>query len=138
MKKIFLITMVLGVCIILVSYSSASNKKTKSVKMPDMSDIEAVQITKEGQIVYQADVEWIKELINQINSSNKLDEKSINETPTNVDKYIQMDFILKDNSTVTMFIYERQSKLNKTNWYIEYPYQGIYFANDTVVKMITD
>lgn len=137
MKKIFLITVVLGVCIILVSYSNGSNKKAKPIEMPDISDIEAVQITKEGQIVYQADTNSIEELLNEINSS-KLDRQSINETPTNVDNYIQMDFMLKDNSTITIFMYQQQLKFNKTNWYIEYPYQGIYFANDNLVKMITD
>lgn len=134
MKKIFLITITLCICVFLIIYSNDSKKEVSSIKLPDVSDIKAVQIVKEGQTTYQANSEWIKELTNKIISSKITNIQSISDAPTNVNKCIQIDFVFETGIS-TIFLYEKQSGFNKS-WYIEQPYNSICIANDTLVEML--
>ncbi len=133
-KKILLITITLCICIVLIVYSNDSKKEASSIKLPDVSDIKAVQIVKEGQTIYQANSEWIKELTNEISSSKITNIQSISDAPTNVNKCIQINFVFETGAS-TIFLYEKQSGFNKL-WYIEQPYNSICIANDTLIEML--
>lgn len=127
MKKVIVAVLFVA---LFITLSACGGKKAEPIKLPDISDIGSVIITQNNQTFEKADSDWISELVEQVGAGEPTAKKSIQDVP-NVAEYIKIDFLLTNNSTSTLFIYQEKSK-----WYIEQPYQGIYLSNDDLIEII--
>lgn len=121
-------------CLFLFSCSRAVNKipfedyiSVLSLEMTDSQDDTTLKITNQEEIA-----KIIFALKKSVQPTNR---QSINDSPSNVDRYISLDFnIYKDDKTPSKaYIYS----INKIK-YIEFPYTGIWQIRDEAYNTIYD
>ena len=123
MKKYFSIVLLLVCTAILTSC-----QKAEDIIRVDFKEIEKVEMLKEDKIYSSLDKEdKIKEFLEYLNkNSRKTSKESVNDQPTNIDKYITIKIKYKDsnknNSTIYYYVKNNAS-------YLEQPYRGIWKIN---------
>ena len=128
MKKFLIL---LSVCVLLVITFFACNiEKTYPIKLPNPSDIKSIEIITPNLTVEKTDEKWIEDFIKQASMSNTSKKQSVSDVP-NVTEYVQIDFVHKTGGTSVIYVYNEGSTT-----YIAQPYQGLYYANSKLVKMI--
>lgn len=127
MKKIISIFIIY---IMLCSIVGCSQKTIVPINLPEKSTIQSIDITIGDEKKNHSDSEWINQCISSIINAQATTKESIQELPQ-VDEYIQID-INTDNAVSTVYVY-----MEKGNYYIEQPYQGIYKTDSTFYEMLT-
>jgi len=135
-SKVFSILIV----ILLLSLSLVACSKVQ-ITLPNEADLESIVLSESKEennkhitITYN---EEIKNIIDNIKSnSKKTNKESINDTPTNVDYYIKLEFSHSKGGSSVAYLYKTEDR-----YYIEQPYNGIWeitqelYANiDTLSK----
>ena len=128
MKKIAYIFMIF---IMACSIIGCSQKTVVPINLPEKSTIQSIDITIGDEKEKHSDSEWINQCISSITDAQATTKESIQELPQ-VDEYIQID-IYADNAVSTVYVY-----MEKGNYYIEQPYQGIYKTDSTFYEMLTE
>ena len=127
MKKIISIFIIF---IMLCSIVGCSQKTIVPINLPEKSTIQSIDITIGDEKKNHSDIEWINQCISSIINAQATTKESIQELPQ-VDEYIQIDKNT-DNALRTVYVY-----MEKGNYYIEQPYQGIYKTDSTFYEMLT-
>lgn len=129
-KEIKIVAIILCICLGAVLGIVCYNKMNKSsyaLNLPSADSVNSIIIKQNDKNVDLSDEEIIKDIINVLGAVKRTTkEESIQDSPTNVDNEIQVDFKFKNNETTkdgtsTIFVYEKKGK-----YYIEQPYNGIY------------
>lgn len=120
-SKIFSILIV----ILLLSLSLAGCSKGQ-ITLPNEADLESVVLSESteenNKHITITDNEEIKNIIGSIKSnSKKTNKESINDTPTNVDYYIKLEFSHSEGGSSVAYVYK-----TKDRYYIEQPYNVIW------------
>lgn len=120
-SKIFSILIV----ILLLSLSLVGCSKGQ-ITLPNEADLESVVLSESteenNKHITITDNEEIKNIIDSIKSnSKKTNKESINDTPTNVDYYIKLEFSHSKGGSSVAYVYK-----TKDRDYIEQPYNGIW------------
>ena len=76
------------------------------------------------------DSEWISQCISSMNNAQATAKESVQDIPQ-ADEYIKIDINTEDAKS-TLFVY-----LEKNDYYIEQPYQGIYKTDSAFYQTIT-
>jgi len=112
---------------LLAGLSACAGEKAGPIQLPNASDVESVKITQNKQVAEEADSGRISEIIERFTAVEPTTRASVQDVP-NVADYIQIDLVLRNGNTSTLFVYQENG-----NWYIEQPYQGIYRAQDNPI-----
>lgn len=116
MKKIVSLFII---SIMICSIVGCSQKKTDSISLPQEKNIQSIDVTVGNETENFSDREWIRQCILDITNAQATTKESVQDVPQ-VDEYIKID-INADDAVSTLFVY-----IEKENYYIEQPYQGIY------------
>lgn len=116
MKKIVSLFII---SIMICSIVGCSQKKTDSISLPQEKNIQSIGVTVGNETENFSDREWIRQCILDITNAQATTKESVQDVPQ-VDEYIKID-INADDAVSTLFVY-----IEKENYYIEQPYQGIY------------
>jgi starvation-inducible outer membrane lipoprotein len=101
MKKIIAtIAMVLMICFLF----SACAKKAEPIVMPDLADINFIQVVTDTQSHKNNDNVWISGLIAKIAQSKSTSKASVQDVPNGSD-YIAINVTLNNGKTSTVFFY---------------------------------
>ena len=117
--------------IIALTLAACAKLNTNPIYLPELDEIESVQITNNNEIIKTDNADWISELIIHAKLAEFTSKQSVQDIPT-VSEYIQIDFTTKSSIT-TLYVYQENGK-----WYIEQPYQGIYLTDDIFLQMLTE
>lgn len=120
-SKIFSILIV----ILLLNLSLFCCSKVQ-ITLPNEADLESIVLSESteenNKHITITDNEEIKNIIDSIKSnSKKTNNESINDTPTNVDYYIKLEFSYSKVGSSIAYVYK-----TKDRYYIEQPYNGIW------------
>lgn len=126
MKKIVSIFVI---AVMLCSIVGCSQKMVVPINLPEESSIQSIVVTIGDEKENHSDSEWIKQCISSITDAQATTKESIQELPQ-VDEFIQIN-INTDNAVSTIYVY-----MEKGNYYIEQPYQGIYKTDSTFYEML--
>lgn len=128
--KIKIIISVLFICataILGIVCFDKINKSSYTLNLPSADSINNIILKQNDKNTDLSDEEIIKDIIYVLGGVKRTTkEESIQDSPTNVDNEIQVNFKFKNNETTkggisTIFVYEKKGK-----YYIEQPYNGIY------------
>lgn len=129
-KEIEIILIVLFICVGAVLGIACYNKINASsyaLNLPSADSINNIILKQNDKTIDLSDEEIIKDIINVLGGVKRTtNQESIQDSPTNVDNEIQVDFKFKNNETTKdgvsiIFVYGKKGK-----YYIEQPYNGIY------------
>lgn len=126
MKKIVSIFII---AIMVCSIAGCSQKTVVPINLPEKSVIQSIDIIIGDETENHSDSEWINQCISSITDAQVTSKESIQELPQ-VDEFIQIN-INTDNAVSTIYVY-----MEKGNYYIEQPYQGIYKTDSTFYEML--
>lgn len=126
MKKIIRL---LIVGIMACSIAGCSQKNANPINLPEESTIQSVDITAGNKTQKFSDIEWISQCISSITNAQATTKESVQDIPQ-VDEYIKID-INTDDAISTIFVY-----IEKSDYYIEQPYQGIYKTDSAFYEML--
>lgn len=113
------------IVILLLSLSLLGCSKLK-ITLPNEADLESIVLSESAEEnnkhIIITDNEGIKNIIDSIKSnSKKTNKESINDTPTNIDYYIKLEFSHSKGGSSVAYVYK-----TKDRYYIEQPYNGIW------------
>ena len=94
------------------------------------STIQSIDVTVGEETEKYSDSEWISQCISSMNNAQATAKESVQDIPQ-VDEYIKID-INTEGAKSTLFVY-----LEKNDYYIEQPYQGIYKTDSVFYQTIT-
>ena len=95
----------------------------------DKMRMQSVDITAGNKTQNFSDIEWISQCISSITNAQATTKESVQDIPQ-VDEYIKID-INTDDAISTIFVY-----IEKSDYYIEQPYQGIYKTDSAFYEML--
>lgn len=127
MKKIASIFII---AIMVCSMVACSQKKADPINLPEESTIQSIDVTIGDEMKNFSDSEWISQCILNITNAQATNKESVQDMPQ-VDEYIKID-INTENAVSTLLVY-----IEKDNYYIEQPYQGINKTDSTFYEMLT-
>lgn len=127
MKKIVYIFII---TIMVCSIAGCTQKTVVPINLPEKSVIQSIDIIIGDETENHSDSEWINQCISSITDAQATSKESIQELPQ-VDEFIQIN-INTDNAISTIYVY-----MEKGNYYIEQPYQGIYKTDSAFYEMLT-
>ena len=127
MKKIlsFLIAGIMA-----CSAAGCSQKNANPISLPEESTIQSIEVTVGEETEKYSDSEWISQCISSMNNAQATAKESVQDIPQ-ADEYIKIDINTEDAKS-TLFVY-----LEKNDYYIEQPYQGIYKTDSVFYQTIT-
>lgn len=127
MKKIlsFLIAGIMA-----CSSAGCSQKNANPISLPEESTIQSIDVTVGEETEKYSDSEWISQCISSMNNAQATAKESVQDIPQ-ADEYIKIDINTEDAKS-TLFVY-----LEKNDYYIEQPYQGIYKTDSAFYQTIT-
>lgn len=110
---------------LLLSLSFFGCRKVQIV-LPNQVDLESIVLSepteKNNTSIIITDNKELKNIIDSIKSnSKKTNNESVNDTPTNVDYYIKLEFSHAKGESSVAYSYKIKDK-----YYIEQPYSGIW------------
>lgn len=110
---------------LILSLNFVSCSKVQIV-LPNETDLESIvlseSIGKDNTSIIIDGNNEIKNIIDSIKSkSKKTNKESLNDTPTNVDYYIKLEFFYAKSGSSIAYVYKTKDK-----YYIEQPYSGIW------------
>lgn len=113
------------IIILLLSLSLIGCSKVE-ITLPNEDDLQSIGLlesTEENsKHIIITDNEEITNIIYSIKSnSKKTNKESINDTPTNVDYYVKLEFFYSKGGSRVAYVYK-----TKDRYYIEQPYNGIW------------
>lgn len=117
---------VLGIGLTVMLVFSIRSSRTYELRLPKMNELKSVVLTCKGangkKLVdaYAEDVLFIL-----TGSGRSTHTESIQDTPVNVEDWIQVDCRSQDGETSTLFVYARPEAYSG-EFFIEQPYNGIY------------
>lgn len=127
--------LLLSVVLILISFSLIchfKNKQTYELNLPKLEEIETIALKEDTNGVVITSLDEIKKILEIFTNVSKITNKeSIQDFPVNVDKKIQIDFYLDEESSLTVFLYQKNNK-----YYLEQPYNGIYDISIDLYNLI--
>ena len=103
----------------------------KEINLPNLSKIEQIILEEDNKVIQINDYEDIKKIY-KILVDKKSNEKSVNETPNNIDKFIKISFIVNLEEKCKMYIYTKNDM-----YYIEEPYNKIFSLTKKEYETIT-
>ena len=116
MKKIlsFLIAGIMA-----CSAAGCSQKNANPISLPEESTIQSIDVTVGEETEKYSDSEWISQCISSMNNAQATAKESVQDIP-------------QEDAKSTLFVY-----LEKNDYYIEQPYQGIYKTDSAFYQTIT-
>lgn len=124
-KKTIIFILILFMCIgavLGIFCYNKLNKSSYSLNLPSSDSVYNIILEQNGKTSEIDNKEKIKDIVDVIIEVKRTTkEKSIQDSPINVNNEIKIDFEFEDNKIATVFAYEKNDK-----YYIEQPYNGIY------------
>ena len=125
-KKVFILLGVLIAVLLIVAIAyKHRDRRTYELNLPQVEEVSKIELKKDGMSLGIYKTEEIKDIINVLFGVKRITKtESIQDSPTNVDNKIQVDFTFKEDiagQISTIFLYEKNER-----YYIEQPYNGIY------------
>lgn len=129
MKKKNLVLIILGLLIIILFALGLlyhfRDRRTYELNLPQVEALSKIELRKDEMSVGIYKTDEITDIINVLSGVKRITKtESIQDSPTNVDNKIQVDFTFKEDiagQISTIFLYEKNER-----YYIEQPYNGIY------------
>lgn len=98
------------------------NQRTYNLNLPEKQNISSIGIEQNAIGFFTKDIEYIDDILNVLNDEKRITKKeSIQDSPTDVESEIKVDFYINEGNYSTIFLYKKNFK-----YYIEQPYNGIY------------
>lgn len=95
--------------------------KNYELNLPDFKDIESITLENTNKKIY-TDETIKKDILNTLKGNGRNTKlQSIQDSPVGTTSEIRVNFIFNENTTFTLYVYEKESR-----YYIEQPYNGIY------------
>lgn len=128
-KKIFiLLGILIAILLIVAVVYKHRDRRTYELNLPQIEELSKIELKKDGMSVGIYKIDEITDIINILSGvKRRTKTESIQDSPTNVDNKIQVDFTFKEDIEYkvgrisTIFLYEKNER-----YYIEQPYNGIY------------
>lgn len=108
---------------------SACSDRAEPIILPDHEDIISVKVSEGDDELVYTDVENISSIISKINEAKATSKPTVQDNPVNVDNYYSVYITANEEQSTTLYIYKEKSK-----WYIEQPYQGIYGTDKAILE----
>ena len=125
LKKIKIFILLGIILAMLVSLGLAyhfRDRRTYELNLPEIKEITRIEIEKNADGIVLFGAEEVEDVRNVIYGVKRITKKeSIQDSPTNVDNEIKIDFYFDEQNCSRVFVYKKNFK-----YYIEQPYNGIY------------
>ena len=108
---------------------SACSNRAEPIILPDFEEVISVKVSKGDDELVYTDVEDISSIISKINEAKATSKPTVQDNPVNVDNYYSVYITANEEQSTTLYIYKEKSK-----WYIEQPYQGIYESDEAILE----
>lgn len=136
-KWIFVIVlfMCIGAAFGIVCYNKTNNS-SYALNLPSADSVYRINLEQSGKRLEISEQDKIYDIVNVVGAVKRTTNvDSIQDSPTNVDNEIKIDFEFGENKISTVFVYEKKDK-----YFIEQPYNGIYRISsdeyNSIVKYI--
>lgn len=108
---------------------SACSDRAEPIILPDLEEVISVKVSEDDDELVYTDVEDISSIISKINEAKATSKPTVQDNPVNVDNYYSVYITANEEQSTTLYIYKEKSK-----WYIEQPYQGIYETDEAIFE----
>lgn len=136
-KWIFVIVLFIciGAVFGIVCYNKTNNS-SYALDLPSADSVYRINLEQSGKRLEISEQDKIYDIVNVVGAVKRTTNiDSIQDSPTNVDNEIKIDFEFGENKISTVFVYEKKDK-----YFIEQPYNGIYRISsdeyNSIVKYI--
>lgn len=129
-KDILFLSINLLLIIIVGLYAFIKDKKEYILTLPSVDNVESIEISKNQNRILVKKDKTVEEIISSLNNK-KTNNESIEDFPSNISELYKINFIHKEISSSTIYLYKR-----KNNYYIEQPYNGIYEITESEYNKI--
>lgn len=110
-----------GAVLGILCYNKTS-KYSYALNLPSADSVYNIKLEQKGQKIEINEQDKINELVNVVTGVKRTtNDKSVQDSPINIDNEIKIDFEFGENKISTVFVYKK-----KDTYFIEQPYNGIY------------
>lgn len=106
-----------------------SNSRAEPITLPDLEEVISVKVSEGDDELVYTDVEDISSIISKIKEAKATSKPTVQDNPVNIDNYYSVYITANEVQSTTLYIYKEKSK-----WYIEQPYQGIYETDEAILE----
>lgn len=106
-----------------------SNSRAEPITLPDLEEVISVKVSDGDDELVYTDVEDISSIISKIKEAKATSKPTVQDNPVNIDNYYSVYITANEVQSTTLYIYKEKSK-----WYIEQPYQGIYETDEAILE----
>ncbi len=108
---------------------SACSDIAEPIILPDLEEVISIKVSEDDDELVYTDVEDISSIISKINEAKATSKPTVQDNPVNVENYYSVYITANEEQSTTLYIYKEKSK-----WYIEQPYQGIYETDEAIFE----
>ena len=106
-----------------------SNSRAEPITLPDLEEVISVKVSEGDDELVYTDGEDISSIISKIKEAKATSKPTVQDNPVNIDNYYSVYITANEVQSTTLYIYKEKSK-----WYIEQPYQGIYETDEAILE----